>query len=107
MTPATLTAAEQNKARPYTAFEGAWPSNIPKLEATPEELLAKTLSDLDALPMVAMGIQIDKLRSSPDQTQSLKSQIANLEFGYWNKVTVAAGRTCVWSGRCPYWDSFP
>lgn len=93
----TMTAAQsidspknekEGKNQMFAKFDSAWPSGIPQLDATPEELLAKTLRDLDALPMEDMGKQIKKLRESPDQTPQLRAQIANLEFGYWNKVAL-------------------
>lgn len=84
----TMTAAEAGGGRTHAKFDSAWPSDVPALDATPEELLAKTLRDLDALPMEDMGRQIKKLKDSPDQTPQLVSQIANLEFGYWNKVAL-------------------
>ncbi len=70
-------------------FENAYPSGVPNpsIDASPEELLAKSLSNLDALSMEDMGRQIEKLKKSPETTK-LKEQIANLEFGYWNKVAV-------------------
>ena len=79
---------EEPTGKSFVKFESAWPSNVPMLDASPEELLAKTLTDLDALPMEAMGHQIAKLKKSPEQTSQLRSQIANLEFGYWNKIAL-------------------
>lgn len=69
-------------------YSSAYPPGVPTLDATPEELLAKTLRDLDALPMEDMGRQIEELKRSPEQTPGLRSQVANLEFGYWNKVAL-------------------
>ncbi|MBS1713661.1 MAG: LptF/LptG family permease [Armatimonadetes bacterium] len=81
----SMTSAD---AKSLVKFGSAQPTEMPDLDATPEELLAKALRDLDALPMKEMGRQIEKLRKSPDMTAGLRSQIANLEFGYWNKIAL-------------------
>lgn len=70
------------------AFDNAFPAGVPELASTPEELLAKSLRDLDALPMRDMKQQIDKLRMTQKMTPDLVSQIVNLEFGYWNKLAL-------------------
>lgn len=72
----------------FVKFDGALPAGVPEIDVSDEELLAKQLHDLDALPMEAMGRQIDKLKSSPKQTAQLKRQVSNLEFGFWNKVAI-------------------
>ncbi|MBL8064332.1 MAG: LptF/LptG family permease [Chthonomonadaceae bacterium] len=64
------------------------PNGIPGPDATPEELLAKKLSELDALPIDQMGEQIKQLKNTPDPAGQLKPQISNLEFGYWNKIAL-------------------
>ncbi len=69
-------------------FSNAFPTGVPELKSTPEELLAKSLRDLDALPMHEMRQQIEKLKRSPKMTRELQSQITNLEFGHWNKISL-------------------
>lgn len=66
-------------------MEQAWPKEIARPELTPQDLLAKTMRELDALSMRQMGAQIqrDKLNPSADP-----GQIANLEYGYWNKLAL-------------------
>ena len=85
MSPAN---SDAKNGRSFVKFDSGWPSEIPKLDASPEALLAKILTDLDALPMEVMGKQIATLRVGHDQTSEVHSQIANLEFGYWNKIAL-------------------
>ncbi|MCW5938096.1 MAG: LptF/LptG family permease [Fimbriimonadaceae bacterium] len=66
-------------------FANAYPEGVTPLRVKPEELLAQTLRDLDALPMEAMAQQIETLKRDSDPD---RAQIANLEFGYWNKLAV-------------------
>ena len=68
--------------------EGIWPANVTPPKVTPEDLLAQTLKDLDALSMQQMAEQIEKERRNP---AIRRDQIANLEFGYWNKITIPLG----------------
>ncbi|MBS1723967.1 MAG: LptF/LptG family permease [Armatimonadetes bacterium] len=83
----TATSAD---GRMTQKFESGSPEAaiVPRMDATPEELEAKLITDLDALPMGVMGKQIEKLKATPDKPGLLKDKIANLEFGYWNKVAV-------------------
>ncbi len=69
-------------------FDRAFPSEVPRLDVTPEDLLAQALRDLDALSMAEMGRQIAREKANPAASPA---QIANLEFGYWNKLTVPLG----------------
>ncbi|MCW5937172.1 MAG: LptF/LptG family permease [Fimbriimonadaceae bacterium] len=69
-------------------FQRAFPSEVPALTVTPEDLLAQALRDLDALSMRQMGQQIQRERENPAADPA---QIANLEFGYWNKLTLPLG----------------
>lgn len=68
--------------------DGVWPRQVPRLGATPDDLLTQTLRDLDALAMVEMGRQVARERQNPSKDPG---QLANLEFGYWNKVAVPLG----------------
>ncbi len=62
-----------------------FPPQVPSPKMTPENLIAKALRDLDALSMNQMAEQIRQAKRMPKPD---KSQIANLEFGYWNKLAV-------------------
>jgi len=86
----SLTAAKKpgSEGQIFSKIDALSPADAPHLTATPEELLAKILHDLDALPMVVMGEQIEKLKNAPVQTTNLREQVANLEYGYWNKVAL-------------------
>jgi lipopolysaccharide export system permease protein len=66
-------------------FQDAYPDGVARLRVKPEELLAQTLRDLDALPMATMAQQIAALKRDKEPD---RAQIANLEFGYWNKLAV-------------------
>lgn len=68
--------------------DGVWPREVPRLGATPLDLLTQTLRDLDALSMSEMRLQIERERANPDHD---RAQVANLEFGYWNKAAVPLG----------------
>lgn len=71
----------------YLASSGdLWPREVPKLEASPDDMVALNLKDLDAFSMAAMREQIATARRNGVEPK----QIANLEYGYWNKVTVPA-----------------
>jgi len=63
----------------------AWPTNVARPEVTPRDLLAKTLRDLDALSMAEMRTQIARARRDP---KADPGQIANLEYGYYNKIAL-------------------
>lgn len=62
-----------------------WPTQVPKQTFTPKQLLAGNLKDLDALSMRQIREQIDNAKANPSFD---RGQLANLEFGYWNKVAV-------------------
>lgn len=67
-------------------FKGdAVPDGVAQPSMTPEDLLAETLRDLDALSMKQMGEQLERQRLSGEAGDA---QLANLEFGYWNKIAV-------------------
>ena len=68
--------------------DGVWPEQVPRPNMTANDLLAQTLRNLDALSMAETGKQIARERANP---QADLSQIANLEFGYWNKIAVPLG----------------
>ncbi len=61
----------------------AWPANVARPVATPKNLLASVLDDLDAFSMSEIAQQIKSLREDPS---SDPRQVRNLEFGYFNKI---------------------
>lgn len=65
--------------------DGAWPTEVPRPDFEPKNLLAGFLTDLDVLSMGQIQQEIVRMRKqdNPD----LK-QIANLEFGYYNKIAL-------------------
>ena len=64
---------------------GAWPQQVPKPNFKPEDVFAERLKDLDSQSMADMQERIQKAKETKKAT---KGQIANLEFGYWNKIAV-------------------
>lgn len=65
--------------------DGAWPEQIENPDITPRNLYAGFASDLDVFSMKQIKDEIHRLRTEykPDERQ-----IANLEFGYWNKIAL-------------------
>lgn len=63
----------------------AWPEQIPTMTATPTDLITASLKDLDSFSMGQMAEQIERAESNP---KIPRGQIANLKFGYWNKIAV-------------------
>lgn len=64
-----------------------WPDQVPEMTATPEDILARDVKNLDALSMRELRRQIQAAQN--DKTFD-KGGLANLEFGYWNKIAVPA-----------------
>ena len=62
-----------------------WPSEIPKVTCTPNDLISRRLMDLDALSISEIKFQIDQAKKDPyfDSAQKI-----NLEFGFWNKIAL-------------------
>jgi lipopolysaccharide export system permease protein len=69
----------------FASSDGVWPEQVAQPSMSPEDLLARTLRDLDALSMAQMAEQIRKEKANPNANQD---QVANLEFGYWNKIAL-------------------
>jgi len=63
----------------------AWPEQVETLSLTFEDLVAGMLKDLDSLSMEQMRQQIVRAR---ENTRIRPAQIANLEYGYYNKVAL-------------------
>lgn len=61
-----------------------WPTQVPHLQATDEDIVATNLKDLDAFSMADMAKRIRELQAS----HAPKNQIANLQYGYWNKLAL-------------------
>ncbi|MCE9559290.1 MAG: LptF/LptG family permease, partial [Armatimonadetes bacterium] len=79
---ATLISSDGKSA---ITVDGAWPTEIPKLEILPDEIKASKVKDLDAYSMRRMGELIIKARQNPKVS---RDQVANLEYGYWSKISV-------------------
>jgi lipopolysaccharide export system permease protein len=70
----------------YIELRGdAWPAEIPRLKVTPKDIFAGIVKDLDSFSMSQIRDQIALARQNPKFD---RGQIANLEFGYWNKIAV-------------------
>lgn len=65
--------------------EGAWPAALAKPRFTPEDLYFRDIRDLDALSMAQLKTQIERDRQNPKIS---RKDIANMEFGYWNKIAL-------------------
>lgn len=66
--------------------DGAWPANLGvKPPETMDDLISKTLADLDVFSMGDTAHQITKLEQDPTADPS---RIANLRFGYWNHLAI-------------------
>lgn len=68
--------------------DGAWPSQIEEPDVSPDNLLAGFADDLDVFSMGQMLEQIAALKKDPNAN---KRQIANLEFGLYNKIALPLG----------------
>lgn len=72
--------------RTYVILEGdVWPEQVEKLSLTFEDLITGLLKDLDSMSMKQMRQQIVRAR---ENTRIKPSQIANLEYGYYNKISL-------------------
>lgn len=60
------------------------PESVPDPGASPEEIELMNLRELDALSMREMRRQIDVAT----ERQAPREEVANLEFGYWNKIAI-------------------
>lgn len=63
-----------------------WPSQVPKIDKKPEDLLAGNLKDLDSFSMAKMREVIEQAKKTPQAVS--KAQVANLEYGYYNKIAL-------------------
>jgi len=69
----------------YAKVVNAWPPQIPRLSMTPQDLITAQLRDLDSFSMSQMAEQIQRARDNP---KIPRSQVINLQYGYWNKITL-------------------
>jgi lipopolysaccharide export system permease protein len=72
--------------RNYIQLEDkAWPPGKTKPTFSAEDIVASLTKDNDVLSMAQMARQIETMRKNP---KHLPSQLANLEYGYWNKLAL-------------------
>lgn len=64
--------------------DGMWPKEVPRLNRKPEDLLAASVRNLDSFSMKQFQEQIRQAK----QDQVNDRQIANLEYGYYNKMAL-------------------
>jgi lipopolysaccharide export system permease protein len=69
----------------FTSPGPVLPTEVPNPDVTPEDLIAQALKELDALSMAQMRQQIERERQRPGYS---RKQVANLEYGYWNKLAL-------------------
>jgi len=62
-----------------------WPQEVARLQATPQDLLRQNLKNLDGFSAKEMLKQIHEAKANGD---TMRKQIANLEFGFWNKFAL-------------------
>lgn len=79
------TVSAQDGRLIYKIESGVWPQEVPQLTAKPEDLIANTLKDLQAKSMGELRAMINEAEHSGAVT---KSQIRNLQYGYWNKIAL-------------------
>ncbi|MCW5943720.1 MAG: LptF/LptG family permease [Fimbriimonadaceae bacterium] len=63
----------------------SWPAQVPKADFTGDDILAAKVSDLDTFSMAQMAERIAQLERN---NLASPSQIANLQYGYWNKIAL-------------------
>jgi lipopolysaccharide export system permease protein len=64
----------------------AWPSQIPKVSVSPQDIMTINNKDLDLYSMAEIRQQIDRGRREVGSIPA--ATIANLEYGYWSKISV-------------------
>ncbi len=69
----------------HVLISEAWPEAVPIISTAPEDLLAAQVRDLDSFSMSQIQTRIQHARE--DKTFD-PAQLANLQFGYWNKLAV-------------------
>jgi len=69
----------------FVHIDEAWPKQIPNLDNTFAELSADRKDEFETMSMGELKVAIEKHREKKDWTAS---EIANGEYGYWNKLSV-------------------
>lgn len=66
-------------------IDNAWPQQVPQITFNPKDLVIKRLNDLDALSLIQIKNQLDRIGKDRyfDPSQKL-----NLEYGFWNKISL-------------------
>ena len=78
---ARLVAADGSST---TIVGTAWPANLPKLTAKPEDILSAMTRNLDNFSMKQFREAIEKAKKEKLEHKT----IANLEYGYYNKIAL-------------------
>jgi lipopolysaccharide export system permease protein len=78
---ASLVAADGSS---YTQLDSFWPKQVPKIGASPEDILAAMTKNLDNYSMREFRQQIVKAKKDGIPA----SQVANLEYGYYNRIAL-------------------
>ncbi|MEZ0326104.1 MAG: LptF/LptG family permease [Fimbriimonas sp.] len=63
----------------------AWPPQVPKVSLSPADIMTASNNDNDVYSMAEIKRQIDRGKRDGNLE---KSRIANLEYGFWNKISV-------------------
>ncbi|MHB8637050.1 MAG: LptF/LptG family permease [Fimbriimonadaceae bacterium] len=64
---------------------GVWPPGVPMPNETPQDISALQISDMDVLSMAQIRERINAMRK---EKEFPRDTVANLEFGYWNKIAL-------------------
>lgn len=80
--PATIFSAD---GQVLNRVENIWPRQLQRFNFSDEDVITAGLKDLDSFSMSQMREQIRMLKANP---QADPGQIANLEYGYWNKIAL-------------------
>jgi len=65
--------------------DSAWPEGAPMPNATPQDISAMQITEMDVLSMAQIRERINAMRKEKDFP---RDTVANLEFGYWNKIAL-------------------
>lgn len=79
---ATLLLADGSK---LTREVSAWPQDVPNPNETPQDISAMQITEMDVLSMAQIRERITAMRKEKDFP---RDTVANLEFGYWNKIAL-------------------
>ena len=65
--------------------DAAWPQDVPNPNETPQDISAMQITEMDVLSMAQIRERITAMRKEKDFP---RDTVANLEFGYWNKIAL-------------------